>query len=66
MTDTGDAVEKTWAGALSRGAGEDGMFERLWFQTVAGTGGVGLGGSPGWMRGQVTFSRLSSGVCVQL
>ena len=32
------------------------MFERLRFKTAAGAGGVGIGGPPGQVGGQVTFA----------
>ena len=32
------------------------MFERLRFKTAAGAGGIGIGGPPGWVGGQVTFA----------
>jgi len=47
VTDIRDAVEEGCVGALSRGACEDCMFERFWFQATAGGGGIGLGHPPG-------------------
>ena len=44
MTDIGYAVEKTCAGALSRGACDDSVFEGFRLQTAAGAGGIGLWG----------------------
>ena len=32
------------------------MFESLRFQTAAGAGGIGIGGPPGRVAGQVTFA----------
>ena len=32
------------------------MLEGFRFQAVAGVGGIGIGGPPGWVGGQVTFS----------
>jgi len=55
MTDIGDGVEETCVGALSRGACEDSVFERLWFQTGAGEGRISLRGPPGGVCGQVAF-----------
>jgi len=55
MTDIRYAVEEMCAGALSRGACEYGMFERLWFQTTAGAGGISLWGPPGEVLRQVAF-----------
>jgi len=55
MTDIGDAVEEKCAGALSRGACEDGVFESLGFQTAAGAGGIGLGGPPGRVCCKIAF-----------
>jgi len=55
MTDIRYAVEETCAGALSRGACEYGVCERLWFQTTAGAGGISLRGPPGGVRRQVAF-----------
>jgi len=68
MTNIYDAVEETCAGALSRGACEDSVFERLRFQTAAGAGGLGLGGSPGGMFRQVAFtgSHLVDSSCHEL
>ena len=55
MTDICNAMEETRAGALSRGACEDSVFERLWFQTTAGAGGIGLWGPPRGVCHQVAF-----------
>ena len=55
MTDIGDAGEETCAGALSRRACEDRVFESRGFQTAAGAGGIGLGGPPGVVCRQVAF-----------
>jgi len=49
-------VEKALASALSGGACENSVFERLRFKTAAGGGGVGVGGPPGWVGGQVTLA----------
>jgi len=58
VTNTHDVVEEVCASALSAGAGADGMFERFWFKTTAGAGGLGLGGPPGGVGGQVPFLAL--------
>jgi len=55
MTDIQDAVEETCADALSRRPCEDGVFERLRFQTAAGAAGIGLWCPPGEVSRQVTF-----------
>jgi len=55
MTNIRDAVEEICAGALSRGAREDRVSERLWLQTAAEAGCIGLRGLPGGVRHQVTF-----------
>jgi len=47
MTDIRYTVEEMCVGALSRGGYEDGVFERLGFQTAAGAGGIGLWAPPG-------------------
>jgi len=46
MTDTRDAVEETHTGAMSRGACENCVLERFWFQATAGAGGISLWGPP--------------------
>ena len=58
MTDTSHAVEAVCNSALSQGAGKDRMVERFRFQTIvaAGGGGIGPGGPPGGVGGQVAFS----------
>jgi len=68
MTDIHDAVEETCVGALCRGTCEDGVFERLWFQTAAGVGGIGLWGPPGGVRRHVVFlgSHLVDSPCNEL
>ena len=55
ITDTRDAMEETCAGALSGGAGEDGVFEHLRFQTPVGAGGLGFRGPPQGVGGQVAL-----------
>jgi len=55
MTDICEAVEETCAGALSRGACEDSVFEGFRFQTATGAGAIGLWGPPGRVRCQVPF-----------
>jgi len=42
--------------ALSGGVWEDGVFERLRLKTTVGVGGVGIGGPPCWVSGEVAFS----------
>ena len=42
--------------ALSGGACEDGVLERLGLKTTAGAGGVGIRGPPCWVGGPVAFS----------
>jgi len=68
MTNIRDAVEEACAGALSRGACEDGVLERLWFQTTVGAGGIGLRGPPGGVCYQVAFpgSHLVDSPCYEL
>ena len=41
---------------LSGGACEDSVLERLGFKTTSGAGGIGIGGPPGRVGGQVTFA----------
>ena len=55
MTDIRDAVEEACRGTLSRGACEDGVFERLRFQNAGRAGGIGLEGPPRGMCSQVAF-----------
>ena len=55
MTDIHDAGEETRAVPLSRGACEDCVFERFWFQATAGEGGIALWGPPRGMCRQVTL-----------
>jgi len=52
MTNICDAVEPC-TGAVSRAACENGVFERLRFQTAVGAGGISLWGPPGGVRCQV-------------
>jgi len=68
MTNIRDAVDETSAGALSRGACEDSVFERLWFQTAAGAGCISLGGPPPGVCHQVAFpgSHLVDSSCHEL
>jgi len=40
---------------LSRGAGEDGVFQVFRLQATPGAGGVGVGGPPSRVGGQVAF-----------
>jgi len=49
-------VEEARPGVLSRGAGEDGVLEGFGLQATAGAGGVGIGGPPGRVGGQIAFS----------
>jgi len=44
------------------------MFERLWFKTTVGAGGIGIGGPPGRVCSQVTFagSHLVDPSCYEL
>jgi len=41
---------------LSKGAGEDGLFEGFWFQTGVGAGAVGVRVSSGRVGGQVALT----------
>ena len=68
ITDTRDAMEETCAGALSGGAGADGGFERLRFQTPPGAGGLGFRGPPRGVGGQVALpgSHLVNLSCCEL
>jgi len=68
MTDIHYAVEETCVGGLSREACEYGVFERLWFQTAAGAGGISLWGPAGGVRRQVAFpgSHLVNPSCHEL
>jgi len=52
----GNAVEEAQPAVMSRGAGEDGVFEGLGLQSTAGAGGVGVGRPPGRVGGQITLS----------
>jgi len=49
-------VEEARPAVMSRGAGEDGVFEGFGLQATAGAGGVGIGGAPGRVGGQVTLT----------
>jgi len=55
LTDTRDAMEEARMGALSGGAGEDGVFECLRLETTAGAGGVRVGRPPSELGGQLTL-----------
>jgi len=68
MTDIRDAVEEIYVGALSRRPCEDSVFERLWFQTAAGAGGIGHWGPLGGVPRRVGFpgSQLVDSPCYEL
>ena len=48
-------MEKACPSPLSGGAGEDSVFEQLGLEAAAAAGGVGAGGPPGGVGGQVAF-----------
>ena len=48
-------MEEARSAVLSRGAGEDGVFEGFRLQATAGAGGVSVGGPPDQVGGQIAF-----------
>jgi len=49
-------MEQACPAVMSQGAGEDGVLEGFGLHATAGAGGVGIGGPPGWVGGQVTLT----------